>query len=153
MVSPGKLKIYAIVAGIFVLGAGAGGAAGYAVAGKKVAELLREERSGLSEVRRFEGLASELDLNREQRGKVRAIMERHRDQNRQLSQAMFEKCGDELKELRSQVDTEIRQVLDEKQRQRFSELMEKRGHRFPLGGGGPRMRKGDRHGDRHKDGD
>jgi hypothetical protein len=131
MVSPGKLKIYAIVAGIFVLGAGAGGAAGYAVAGKKVAELLREERPGLSEVRRFEGLASELD------------------QNRQLSRAMFEKCGDELRELRSQVDTEIRQVLDEKQRQRFSELMEKRGHRFPLGGGGPRKRKGDR----HKDGD
>lgn len=149
MVSPGKLKLYAIVAGIFVLGAGAGGAAGYAVASKKVAQLLREERPGLSEVRRFESLASELDLNREQRDKVRSIMERHRDQNRQLSQAMFDKCGDDLKELRNQVDTEIGQVLDEKQRQRFAELMEKRRHRFPLGGGGGRKRKGDW----HKDGD
>lgn len=147
MVSPGKLKIYAIVTGIFVLGAGAGGAAGYAVASKKVAQLLREERPGLSEVRRFESLASELDLNREQRDQVRGIMERHRDQNRQLSQAMFEKCGGELKELRQRVDTEIRQVLDEKQRQRFAELIEKRGHRFPLGGGGPRKRRGEKNND------
>lgn len=144
MVSAGKLKVYGIVAGIFVLGAGAGGAAGYAVASKKVAEVLREDRPGASEARRFEGLAAELDLSREQRQKVREIMARHRDENRRLSQALFEKCGNELKELRSQVDAEIRQVLDEKQRQRFAELMEKRGHRFPLG---PRKRKGGRHND------
>lgn len=145
-----KLKIYGIVAGIFVLGAGAGGAAGYAVASKKVAEVLREGRSDAADNRRFEGLASQLDLNREQRQKVRAIMDRHRDEHRQLTQAMFEKCGDDLKALRERVDAEIRGVLDEKQQKRFGELMEKRGHQFPLGGpgGGGRWRKGDKHKDR-----
>lgn len=141
MVSAGKLKVYAIVAGIFVLGAGAGGAAGYAVASKRVAEVLGDERPGASEARRFEGLAAELDLSHEQRRKVRAIMDRHRDENRRLTRAMFEKCGDDLRSLRARVDGEIRTVLDEDQQQRFGELMEKRGKRFPLGG--PRWRKGD----------
>ena len=45
--------------------------------------------------------------------------------------------------LREQVDQEIRSVLDEKQRKRFGELMEKRGKRFPLGGPGSRFRKGE----------
>lgn len=145
-----KVKIYGIVAGIFVLGAGAGGAAGYAVASKKVAEVLREDRSDAADSRRFEGLASQLDLNREQRQKVRAIMDRHRDEHRQLTQAMFEKCGEDLKGVRERVDAEIRAVLDEKQRARFAELMEKRGHKFPLGGpgGGGRWRKGDKHKDK-----
>lgn len=144
-----KLKIYGIVAGIFVVGAGAGGAAGYAVASKKMAQLLREDRPGMGEERRFEGLSRELDLTSEQRQKVRTIMERHRDENRDLTRAMFEKCGDDLKGLRDRVDGEIRGVLDEKQKKRFGELMEKRGNRFPLGGpgGGGRWRKGDKHKD------
>ena len=80
----------------------------------------------------------------EQRQKVKAIMERHREENRDATRAMFEKCGADLQTLRERVDAEIRQVLDEKQRQRFGELMEKRGHRFPLGGGpGSHRRKGD----------
>lgn len=142
MVSP-RLKTYGIVVGIFVLGAGAGGAAGYAVASKHVAEVLGDERPGANEARRFEGLARELDLSREQRDKVRGIMERHREENRRLTKAMFEKCGDELQGLRGRVDDEIRTVLSEPQKQRFNELMEKRKHRFPLGGFGHR-RKGDR---------
>lgn len=140
-----KLKIYGIVAGIFVLGAGAGGAAGYAVASKKVAEVLREDRSDAADARRVEGLAAQLDLTGEQRQKVRTIMARHRDEHRRLTQAMFEKCGDELKGVRERVDAEIRAVLDEQQRARFAELTAKRGHRFPLGGPGPRWRKGDKH--------
>lgn len=138
MVSLGKLKVYGIVAGIFVLGAGAGGGAGYAVASKRVAEVLGDERPGASETRRFEGLAAELDLSREQRDKVRAIMGRHRDENRQLTKAMFEKCGDDLSALRARVDGEIEGVLSEQQKPRFRELMDKRKHRFPLGGPGRR---------------
>lgn len=147
MVSAAKLKVYGVVAGIFVLGASAGGAAGYAVASKKVAEVLQEDRPGASEARRFEGLAVELDLSDAQRDKVRAIMGRHRDENRRLTRAMFEECGDELRELRARVDAEIRAVLDDKQQQRFSELMEKRQHRFPLGGPGPRRHRGGAHHD------
>jgi Spy/CpxP family protein refolding chaperone len=141
MVSP-KLKVYAMVAGIFVLGAGAGGAAGYAVASKRIAELVGDDRPDAFNARRFEALSSELDLSREQRRQVRAIMERHRDENRQLTRVMFEKCGDELQTLRGRVDSEIRSVLTPEQQQRFGELMEKRGRRFPLGSrlhkGGPR---------------
>lgn len=146
MVISRQLKIYGIVVGIFVLGAGAGGAAGYAVASKKLADVLENDRPEMNEARRFQALARELDLDDEQRKKVRAIMTRHRDENRRLTRAMFEKCGGELQELRNRVDGEIRAVLTEKQAQRFGELMEKRGRLFPLGGPGGRFRKGD-----HKD--
>jgi Spy/CpxP family protein refolding chaperone len=142
MVSP-KLKVYAMVAGIFVLGAGAGGAAGYAVASKRVAELVGDDRPDAFNARRFEALSSELDLTREQRRQVRAIMERHRAENRDMTRAMFEQCGGDLQGLRARVDSEIRAVLSPPQQQRFGELMEQRGRRFPLGsrlhkGGGPR---------------
>ena len=140
MVIGPKLKVYAIVAGIFVLGAGAGGAAGYAVANKHLAEVLRSDRPMLGDARRMEALAYELDLSREQRRQVREILERHRDENRKLTQAMFEKCGDDLQSLRSRVDEEISPVLNEEQRRRFHELMEKRGQRFPLGARSPRFR-------------
>ena len=83
-----KLKIYGVVLGIFVLGAGAGGAAGYAVATKQLAEVLGDDRPALGDARRFAAMARELDLTREQRQKVRAIMERHRDENRELMRAM-----------------------------------------------------------------
>ncbi len=142
MVSP-KLKVYAMVAGIFVLGAGAGGAAGYAVASKRVAELVGDDRPDAFNARRFEALSSELDLTREQRRQVRAIMERHRAENRDMTRTMFEQCGGDLQGLRVRVDSEIRAVLSPPQQKRFGELMEQRGRRFPLGarlhkGGGPR---------------
>ena len=146
MVSP-RLKTYGIVLGIFVLGAGAGGGAGYAVASKHVAEVLGDERPGANEARRFEGLAKELDLSGEQRQKVRAVMERHRDENRRLTKDMFEKCGDDLKQLRTRVDGEIEAVLNEQQKPRFRELMEKRKDRFPLGGFGHRRKGEGRRGD------
>ena len=145
VISP-KLKVYGIVLGIFVLGAGAGGAAGFAVASKRVADVLGEDRPGAHEAMRFEAISKKLDLSGEQRKKVRAIMDRHRDENRRLSRAMFEQCGDELSALRTRVDQEIRDVLDDEQKKRFAELMEKRGHRFPLGGP-VRIRKGERHRD------
>ena len=147
MVTPRQLKIYGLVLGIFVLGASAGGAAGYAVASKKLAEVLQNDRPEVNDTRRFQALARELDLDGDQRKKVRAIMDKHRDENRQLTRGMFEKCGGELQELRSRVDAEIRAVLDEAQARRFTELMEKRGRHFPLGGpggGGGRFRKGER---------
>ncbi|HXK20747.1 MAG TPA: hypothetical protein VNG33_23210 [Polyangiaceae bacterium] len=140
MVIGPKLKLYAVVAGIFVLGAGAGGAAGYAVANKRLAEVLRGDRPALGDARRMEALAYELDLSREQRRQVREILERHREDNRRLTQAMFEKCGDDLQNLRTRIDDEISPVLNEEQRRRFHDLMEKRGQRFPLGARGPRFR-------------
>lgn len=144
MVISRQLKIYGLVLGIFVLGAGAGGAAGYAVASKKLADVLENDRPEMNEARRFQALARELDLDAQQKKKVRAIMERHRDENRQLTRAMFEKCGGELQDLRARVDAEIRQVLTPDQARRFGELMDKRGRHFPLGGPGGRFRKGER---------
>lgn len=141
MVSIGKLKPYALVLGIFVLGAGAGGAAGYAVASKRVAEVFGSDRPGFGEARRFEALSSELDLSREQRQRVRQIMERHRDENRELTRAMYERCGDDLESLRERVDQEIKSVLSESQARRFKELTTERGKRFPLGKPGKRRHK------------
>jgi Spy/CpxP family protein refolding chaperone len=143
MVISRKLKIYGIVVGIFVLGAGAGGAAGYAAASKKLADVLESDRPEINEARRFQALTRELDLDDGQRKKVRAIMERHREENRKLTRAMVEKCGGELQDLRSRVDGEIRALLTEKQAKRFGELMEKRGKLFPLGGPRGRFRRGE----------
>jgi Spy/CpxP family protein refolding chaperone len=140
MVIGPKLKIYGIVAGIFVLGAGAGAASGYAVANRRLAAVLREDRPGMGDAHRLEALSAELDLTRDQRRQVRQIMERHREENRQLSRAMFEQCGGDLQGLRTRVDSEIRAILSEQQARRFGELMEKRGSRFPLGPSGPRFR-------------
>ena len=136
-----KLKIYGIVLGIFVLGAGTGGAVGYAMASKRMAEVFRSDRPGFGDARRFEALSSELDLTSTQRKQVRQIMERHREENRELTRAMFEKCGDDLQSLRERVDQEIKGVLTEAQARRFKELMAERGKRFPLGRPGPRHHK------------
>lgn len=141
MVSTAKLKIYGVVLGIFVLGAGAGGAAGYAVASKRLAEVFGSDRPGFGDARRFEALSSELDLSRDQRRQVRQIMERHRAENRELTRAMFEKCGDDLQDLRDRVDREIKGVLSDAQARRFKELTAERGKRFPLGRPGPRRHK------------
>lgn len=142
MVMTSKLKVYGIVVGIFVLGAGAGGAAGYAVASKRVAEVLADDRPEAHDARRFEALARELDLTKEQRKKVRQIMDRHRSEHREATKAVFEKCGEELKKVRESIDKEIGAVLTPEQQQRFKELMDKRGRLFPLGGHG-RFRKGE----------
>jgi Spy/CpxP family protein refolding chaperone len=142
MVIGPKLKIYGVIAGIFVLGAGAGGASGYAVANRRLEAVLREDRPGIGDARRMEALSSQLDLTREQRRRVREIMERHRDESRQLSRIMLEKCGGDLQDLRTRVDSEIRAVLSEAQAARFRELMEKRGSRFPLGSPRQRFHKG-----------
>jgi Spy/CpxP family protein refolding chaperone len=143
MVSP-RLKTYGIVAGIFVLGAAAGGGAGYAVASKHVTEVLGDG-PGASDARRFQGLARRLDLSSEQRDKVRSIMERHREEKRRLTAEMFEKSGGELEALHKRVDDEIRAVLSEEQKQQFNELMEKRKRRLPFGeGGGHRRKRGDK---------
>lgn len=141
MVGTTKLKTYGIVLGIFVLGAGAGGAAGYAVASKRLAEVLGSDRPAFGDARRFEALSSELDLTRDQRKQVRQIMDRHREENRELTRAMFEKCGDDLQTLRERVDREIKAVLSEPQASRFNQLMDERGKRFPLGRPAPRRRK------------
>jgi Spy/CpxP family protein refolding chaperone len=134
VISP-KLKVYATVLGIFVLGAGAGGATGYAVASKKLADVLGGDRLAMGEARRMEALAHRLDLTSEQRRKVRGILERHRGEYRDLTEAMLDKCGDDLRDLRTRVDGEIRAVLEPDQARRFGEMMEKRGRRFPLGPG------------------
>jgi Spy/CpxP family protein refolding chaperone len=140
VVSLAKLRPYGLVLGIFVLGAGAGAAGGYAVASKRLADVFGSDRPGFGEARRIEALSSELDLTREQRRQLRQIMERHRDEYRELTRTMFEKCGDDLQGLRERVDQEIKGVLNESQARRFKELTAERGRRFPLGRG-PRRHK------------
>lgn len=136
MVMSPKLRTWALVLGIFAVGAGAGGAAGYAAASKKLADVLKDDRP---EVRRFEALAVELDLTRDQRKQVREILEHHRDEHRDMMKKMYEQCGAPVQEMRDRVDEELRKVLTAEQAKRFEELVEKRHQRFPFGPG-PRRR-------------
>ena len=128
MVIAPKLKIYGVVLGIFVLGAGAGGAAGYAMASKRLAEAFREDRPGLGDVRRFEALSRELDLTRDQRQRVRVIMDRHRDENRVLTRAMVERCGDDLQDLPKRRRRDPRRAEPENQKPQRADGQ--RGKRF-----------------------
>jgi len=143
MVTRSKLKVYGLVFGIFALGAGTGAGTAYAVSERRLANVLAEGRPEAHETRRFHALARELDLSREQREKLRGILSRHREQNRQLTRAMFETCGADMSKLRERVDDEIRGLLDEQQKQRFAELAAKRGKRFPLGRPGPKRQRDD----------
>ncbi len=139
-----KLKAYAVVLGIFVLGAGAGAATASALSAKRLAEALDDDRVGEREARRLQALARELSLSDEQREKLRAVLGRHREQNRRLTRAMFETCGGDVSKLREQLDGDIRALLSEQQRQRFAELAQKRGRRFPFGGVGPKQGREER---------
>jgi hypothetical protein len=132
-----KLKLYALVAGIFVLGAGAGAGAGYAVAERRLADVLGEDRPEAHEARRFRALSRQLDLTDDQEVSLNGLLSRHREQNRKLARAMYDECGGELRQLRQRVDAEIRGLLNEEQKRRFDKLAHKRGKRFPLGGSGP----------------
>jgi Spy/CpxP family protein refolding chaperone len=130
-----KLKIYGLLAGIFLLGAGAGAGVAYAASERRLAELVGEERGDGHETRRFFALARELELTDAQRAGVRDVLSRHRDESRKLNKTMLDTCGQGLREQKAKVDAEIRLLLTETQRRRFDELSAKRGARFPFGGG------------------
>jgi Spy/CpxP family protein refolding chaperone len=126
MVSQSRLKAYAVLGVVFVLGGVAGGAATYAWSQRDITSMLGEEGF---ERRRFRAFSKELDLTDAQREKVKAIFDAHREEHRRASRDVMERCAGPLREQRAKVDAEIRAVLTPEQQQRFDKLMKERDQR------------------------
>lgn len=123
-----RSKGYAVLAGVFLLGAIAGGGASYAFAQRRHAAAAHEPRAE-QELRRLRALARELDLSGEQRDRIRAIAEQQRSERREAARAALEKCGVPAEEQRRKLESEIRAVLTPAQQARYDALLERRRER------------------------
>ncbi len=117
-----RRKAYAVMAGVFALGALAGGGATWAMSERKVRAFLSGERRAF-EHRRLDALSSELDLTDEQRDQVAAILEKHHEERRELMRGMFDRCGGPISEAKARVRGEIHAVLRPEQREKYDAMM------------------------------
>ncbi|HET9929891.1 MAG TPA: hypothetical protein VFQ35_04355 [Polyangiaceae bacterium] len=131
MVIPTRLRVYGAFAAVFLLGAAAGASAAHAYVTRSL--LGAEDAGELRDRRRLEALRRELGLDREQSDHIWTILSRRRPGHRALVRAAFERCGNELRDEREKLDTEIRKELKPSQQQRFDELVRTAHERFPLG--------------------
>jgi Spy/CpxP family protein refolding chaperone len=129
-------KAYAVLGGVFVLGALAGGGSVFALSQREVRAFARGERQAF-EHRRLDALERELDLTAEQRTRIAAIFEKHRAEQRDARRQMMERCGEPIREQRRKLTEAIDAVLTPEQRQRHAELMRKHEGRFLGPPGGP----------------
>lgn len=129
------VKGYAVLAGVFLLGAVAGGGASYAYVERHYAEMLARDDRGVDD-RRLRALGRQLDLSQEQRARIREISERHRSERRELMRSVMERCGNPLAEHRQKLEGEIRAVLSPEQQRRYDSILERQRERFMPGGRG-----------------
>ena len=128
MVNRTRVKAYAAVAGVFLLGAAAGAGVSHAFAQRGYANLVSGDRQ-LVEHRKLSALSRELDLSDDQRQRVAEVLQKHRDERRELSRRMFEGCGEPLRAHRARVSAEIRAVLNPDQQARYDALEKERSQR------------------------
>jgi hypothetical protein len=124
-------RLYAAFAAVFLLGGAAGAASAHAYVTRSL--LSSDDGGELRDRRRLEALRRELGLRSSQTERVREILLRHRPEHRKLVRATFERCGDELRGERAELDSEIRRELDAAQQRRFDELVREAHERFPFG--------------------
>lgn len=116
-----KWQAVGILFAVFTLGGVAGGAAMAAWHGKQRRELAsvgfgpRGDRPILALVRR-------LELTREQRRSVEALLDQHGPKHRIIMQDMMSKCGHAMQVEKANLDGEIRAILTPEQQRRFDEL-------------------------------
>jgi Spy/CpxP family protein refolding chaperone len=134
---------YLVLAAAFAVGVACGGGAAFAYVAEKHAAMLREDPRG-SEPRRLRILVRKLDLDADQEERIRGILSQGREKMRDLGEAMFERCGEPLREQKAEVDAAIRDVLRPDQKRRYDELLEARRERLRIGPGFSRRRGGER---------
>jgi hypothetical protein len=109
------------VAGVFLLGAVAGGSVSYAYAQAETRVLFTGDRRAF-EQRRLEALERELDLDAAQSAKIRSIFERHRAERERVGKQMFESCGAPVRTLKGRIDGEIKAALRPDQVARYDAI-------------------------------
>lgn len=128
---------------VFVLGAGAGGAASFGYVRDRHARAMRDE--GAFELHRVHALARRLDLDADQEEKVRALLAQEGADSRGLYKEMVERCGQPLREQREKSDAAVRALLRPDQQAKFDALLaERRSHPWAPGAGAPRGGPGPR---------
>jgi Spy/CpxP family protein refolding chaperone len=145
------VQAIAVMVGVFLLGGLAGSAATYALMPRTPAAFMGPRHFG----GRMRGLERRLNLTTEQSRQVQAVFDAHAEKMEQHKRAMFEGCGQPMRDEIDAIDREIRGLLNPAQQQAFDSLIEERkqrGLRGPFGppshggGHGPAGRGRGRHG-------
>jgi Spy/CpxP family protein refolding chaperone len=113
----------------FALGGAAGAAASHAFSERRYARMFWD-RGELFETRRLGALVRKLDLDSNQREAVRAIMQKHREENRDLMRDVLARCGEPLRAHTERIDAEVRTLLRPDQQRRYDELVREQRERF-----------------------
>jgi len=125
-----RWKAWAILAAVFLLGAGAGAAA-------MRARLLSRWRATMTDVPaeararfRLEAMSRRLDLTDEQRAKLETIFEQAEQERARLT----EHCRPKIEALRARIRKQVDEVLTEEQRRKHHQMIERmrkrRGHHW-----------------------
>jgi Spy/CpxP family protein refolding chaperone len=114
---------------VFVLGIATGGGAVAAYHGN-VRQRAAREMWGPHPNRPMLMLMRRLGLTADQRDAMEKILLNHEPKRRAIMRAMTEQCGQELAREKSELDRELRSVLNPEQQVRFDELSEQQRERF-----------------------
>lgn len=156
MVTPRSLHAYALMAGVLALGSVIGGGATFAYM-RAQAGVAAGQDSPRVRRERVAALARELDLTEAQRSKIEAILEASREERSKRTRAMYEACGEPVREHKRRIDAEIRATLSPEQQGRFDALAEEQAKKYfpprvgrPEDGGEEREEREERQERRHE---
>jgi hypothetical protein len=121
------LQAYAALIGVLLLGVVIGSGATFAYLRDPGRNALAQD-SGRA--RRLEALTRELTLSPEQRTRVEGILEASSGEREKRMRAMFEACGEPVREHKRRVDSEIRATLTPEQQRRFDAIAEEQSRRY-----------------------
>ena len=128
-----KLKGYAALVLVFVLGILIGGAGSRAMLQRRYRAMFRD-RGAVFENRRLGALAHRLKLDDAQEDRVRDILGKYAKQRRDLTREIMDRCGAPLHAQKSRMDSEIRALLRPDQQTRYDQLIKDSETHPPPGG-------------------
>jgi len=126
-----RLKGYAVIAVTFLLGVATGGGVAFASLQHHYAGLFGDRPE--MERRRFGALARRLDLDDQQRRKLKVVVEKYVEDRRRLTREMFAQCGDKVKAAQDALDKDVKAELRPDQVSRYEALAKERRDRFGFG--------------------
>ena len=128
-----KLKGYAALLLVFLLGIVLGGAGSRAMLQRRYRSMFRDHGS-VFEYRRLGALAHRLKLDDAQEERVRDILGKYAKQRRDLTRDIMARCGTPLHAQKAQMDGEIRALLRPDQQTRYDQLIKDSEAHPPPGG-------------------
>lgn len=125
----GKSKIWAValLASVLLLGGALGAVVDRSLAGEPgcLAREARRDDHGARHRGYLARLAAELDLTAEQQAQVSTTVERHREK----VSALWREMRPQFEQMKSDLRRDIREVLNEEQREKYEQLLESEAQR------------------------